>query len=85
MRKAVFRKTTLPQALQDIDIGGQLNTQGLPGIWRYFSDWCGEVQPPRGKLTLKVARRGPPCPWGPRFASEEELNGHPRVNILARI
>lgn len=43
----------------------------------------GRMQPPRGKLTLRVAKKDPhPCPWGPSFASEEELNGHPRVNTL---
>lgn len=66
MRKAVFRKTTLPQALQDIDIRGQLNTQGLPGVWSYFSDWCGESAATTWEADFEGGQRGSPLPLGPQ-------------------
>lgn len=43
----------------------------------------GSVQPPRGRLTLKVARGDQPCTWGPDLASEEALDRYPRVNTQA--
>lgn len=62
-----------------------LNLRGCLVLGAFTGIRVRRVQPPHGGLTLKMAKGGHPCSWEPNFASEGDLDGHPRVNALACI
>lgn len=90
MGHGVLRETTWPQALQDSDVEDSKgwtvpNTKVCLAFEAISGTGVGWVQPPcdTGRGTLKAARGGHPCTWGPNFASEEDVDRHTRVNTLA--
>lgn len=90
MGKRMLRKTTLPQALQDLmfedsKVRAMLNSKSCLALGAISGIGVGRAQLLCGRLTLKVAKGDHPCTWGPSFASEEDLDRHPRVNTLACI